>query len=135
MTTENRQSMEENMIYSDQLLAADYVVIATPMYNFSVPAVLKSWIDHIVVSQKTFKYVEGKQFGLTTNVKKVILITSSTMPLDMYAGWGMDHLRPFIKTVMSYIGINEIENLNFVDKNEDHNQSEYQKLETAVAAI
>ncbi|TQM39120.1 FMN-dependent NADH-azoreductase [Pseudonocardia cypriaca] len=31
----------------DELLAADVVLVATPMYNFSVPAVLKAWIDQV----------------------------------------------------------------------------------------
>lgn len=31
----------------DELVAADVVLIATPMYNYSVPAVLKAWIDQI----------------------------------------------------------------------------------------
>lgn len=31
----------------DELLAADVVLVATPMYNFSVPAALKAWIDQV----------------------------------------------------------------------------------------
>src|SRR5690606_26935747 len=30
------------------LAQADYVVIATPMHNFTVPSALKAWIDHVV---------------------------------------------------------------------------------------
>jgi FMN-dependent NADH-azoreductase len=32
----------------DELLVADHLVIATPVYNYNVPAALKAWIDHIV---------------------------------------------------------------------------------------
>ena len=39
-----------------ELLAANEVVISTPMYNFNVPAVLKAWIDHIVRLNKTFSF-------------------------------------------------------------------------------
>ncbi len=38
----------------DELLAADIVVLATPKYNFSVPANLKAWIDQIVRVGRTF---------------------------------------------------------------------------------
>ncbi|MHA6626706.1 FMN-dependent NADH-azoreductase [Pseudonocardia sichuanensis] len=31
----------------DELLAADVVLVATPMYNFTVPAALKAWIDQV----------------------------------------------------------------------------------------
>ena len=37
-----------------ELVAADHIVIGTPMYNFSVPAILKAWIDHVVRVGKTF---------------------------------------------------------------------------------
>ena len=31
-----------------ELLAADHLLIATPVYNYNVPAALKAWIDQIV---------------------------------------------------------------------------------------
>ena len=44
--------------YSEQVIgeleAADVVVIATPMNNYSVPATLKTWIDHVVRIRRTF---------------------------------------------------------------------------------
>ncbi len=32
----------------DELLAADHIVIGTPVYNYNMPAVLKAYVDHIV---------------------------------------------------------------------------------------
>ena len=44
--------MKEALRLSDELvgevLAADHIVIATPVYNYNVPAALKAWVDHIV---------------------------------------------------------------------------------------
>lgn len=44
--------MKEVLRLSDELvaelLAADHVVIGTPVYNFNVPAALKAYVDHIV---------------------------------------------------------------------------------------
>jgi FMN-dependent NADH-azoreductase len=31
-----------------ELQAADRIIIGTPMYNFSIPAVLKAYVDHVV---------------------------------------------------------------------------------------
>jgi FMN-dependent NADH-azoreductase len=31
----------------DELLAADVILIATPMYNYSVPSALKAWLDQV----------------------------------------------------------------------------------------
>jgi len=42
----------------DELVAADVVVLAAPMYNFGLPSSLKAWIDHIVRPGRTFSYSE-----------------------------------------------------------------------------
>jgi FMN-dependent NADH-azoreductase len=39
---------------SGDLTVADTIVIGAPMYNFTIPAPQKGWIDHIVHSKKTF---------------------------------------------------------------------------------
>ena len=43
-----REAIRVSDRYVDELLAADEIVITTPMYNLSLPAVLKAWIDQIV---------------------------------------------------------------------------------------
>ena len=42
-----------------ELLEADEIILGTPMYNFSVPAALKAWIDHVVRAGKTFRYTSA----------------------------------------------------------------------------
>ncbi|MFA6070601.1 MAG: NAD(P)H-dependent oxidoreductase, partial [Janthinobacterium sp.] len=49
-----------------ELLAADHIVIATPVYNYNVPAVLKAWIDHVVRKGLTLGF-DGR--GLVTGKK------------------------------------------------------------------
>lgn len=39
----------------EEVLAADVLLVATPMYNFSVPAALKAWIDQISFPWLSFK--------------------------------------------------------------------------------
>ena len=36
--------------------AAETVVIGAPMYNFTIPSQLKSWIDRLLVAGETFRY-------------------------------------------------------------------------------
>ena len=36
--------------------AADTIVIAAPMYNFTIPSTLKAWLDHIARAGRTFRY-------------------------------------------------------------------------------
>jgi len=44
--------------------AGDAIVISTPMHNFTLPSALKSWIDHIVRSGRTFRSSAGGKVGL-----------------------------------------------------------------------
>lgn len=57
----------------NELLSADHLVIATPVYNYNVPAALKAWIHHIVRKGLTLGF-DGK--GLVTNTKATILLAS-----------------------------------------------------------
>ncbi len=53
---------------SDQLIAelrqADAVVVALPMYNFTVPSTFKAWMDHVAWAGVTFRYTETGPEGL-----------------------------------------------------------------------
>ncbi|WP_018268590.1 FMN-dependent NADH-azoreductase [Methylosinus sp. LW4] len=44
---------------TDEVLASDLLVIATPMWNFGIPSALKAWIDLVVRPGRTFQYAEG----------------------------------------------------------------------------
>ncbi|GBG96112.1 NAD(P)H-dependent oxidoreductase [Lactococcus termiticola] len=50
---------------TEQFLAADKVVIASPLYNLMIPTELRAWVDTINVAGKTFKYTENGPVGLT----------------------------------------------------------------------
>jgi FMN-dependent NADH-azoreductase len=134
MPEEGRKIMESNQAYSDQVLAADYIVISTPMYNFTVPAMLKAWIDQIVLPGKTFTYVEGKPVGLVKNVKQLLLVASNSGDMDQLASYGMDFLRPYIKTAMGYIGITNVESVAVSERMPDLNDVAEKKLEAIVQA-
>lgn len=43
----------------DELVAADTVLIGTPMYNFSVPSALKAWIDQVTFPRMSLR---GRRF-------------------------------------------------------------------------
>ena len=60
----------------DEFLAADVVVIGAPMYNFTIPSNLKSWIDRICIPQVTFRYTENGLEGLAGKGKRVIIASS-----------------------------------------------------------
>jgi FMN-dependent NADH-azoreductase len=57
-TPELEADLAAGAVHIDDLYAADIIVIGAPMYNFSVPAQLKAWIDRVCVAGRTFQYTQ-----------------------------------------------------------------------------
>ena len=62
---------QQRLAHSDELIAelqwADHILITTPMYNFSVPATVKAWIDQVCRAGITFRYTENGPAGSTVD--------------------------------------------------------------------
>jgi FMN-dependent NADH-azoreductase len=89
-----------------EFLAADAIVLAAPMYNFTIPTQLKAWIDRIAVAGQTFRYTEAGPEGLCGN-KKVIIVSTSG---GLHAGQatGVAH-EDYLKVLLGFLGITDIE--------------------------
>jgi len=76
-TTSELNILSNHHDFMSQFLDADYIVLASPIYNFSLPATVKAWIDAIVVSGKTFAFdpLTGFQ-GLCTDKKALSILVS-----------------------------------------------------------
>jgi FMN-dependent NADH-azoreductase len=88
-----------------ELLAADHIVLATPMYNFSIPAILKAYIDHIVRLGLTFS---ASYEGLAKGKKLTLIIASGS---DYGPGSHMesyDAETGYLKQVFGFIGITDV---------------------------
>jgi FMN-dependent NADH-azoreductase len=94
-----------------ELEAADTVVIATPMHNFTVPAALKAWIDQIVRIHRTFASTpEGKR-GLLVDRPVYVAVASGgwhTRPSPVGTPPQPDFLTPYLRTVLATIGIESV---------------------------
>jgi FMN-dependent NADH-azoreductase len=92
----------------DELFAADTVVIAAPMINFSVASTLKSWIDYVARAGRTFKYSEKGPEGLVTG-KRVIVISASGGVYSSGDAAGFDSQIPWLKNVLAFLGMTGVE--------------------------
>jgi FMN-dependent NADH-azoreductase len=89
-----------------ELQAADHIVIGTPMYNFSIPAVLKAWIDHVVRVGVT---VSTSNVGLLTGKKATIILATGGdfgpgSPIE-----GYNQASGYLRAVLGWIGITDVE--------------------------
>lgn len=89
----------------NELKEHDTLVIAAPMYNFSIPTQLKNWIDLIARAGITFSYTETGPKGLLEG-KRAILVTTRG---GMHKDGASDHVVPYLKTVLGFVGIHEVE--------------------------
>jgi FMN-dependent NADH-azoreductase len=116
----------------DEFLAADTVVIGVPMYNFGIPSTLKSWIDHLAIAGKTFRYSEKGPEGLAGG-KRIILASSrgGFYGADTPAAL-LQHQESYLRGVFGFMGIPEVEVVGAegVNVSPEHKQT---ALEAAVA--
>lgn len=89
----------------DEFLAADTVVIGAPMYNFTLPTQLKSWIDRILVAGKTFRYTENGPEGLAKGKRVIVALARGGIYTGASPAAALEHLETYLRGVFNFIGI------------------------------
>lgn len=93
--------------YSDTLIAelqaADTIVFAVPMYNFSIPSTLRAYFDHIARAGVTFRYSATGAEGLLTGKKVVVFITRGGIYSD-----AADTQTPYLKQFLGFLGMTDV---------------------------
>jgi FMN-dependent NADH-azoreductase len=91
--------------WTDQLHAANLVVVSTPMWNLSIPWQLKRWIDAVVQARLTFEVNKGEFKGLLTGRPVVLLVTrdGAYPPGSPLESW--DHQVPYLKSILGFMGL------------------------------
>jgi FMN-dependent NADH-azoreductase len=92
----------------DGEMAARWVVITCPMWNFSIPWHMKRWIDCVVQPRLTFEFVSGNFRGLLTGRPAVILTTRDGLYSEGTPMAAFDYEVPYLKTVLSFMGLGPI---------------------------
>lgn len=89
----------------DELLAADTILLGVPMYNFTIPSHLKSWIDRFAVG-RFFADADGKS---ELSDKKVIVATSRGGSYTEGSPRAhFDHQEPYLTRVFEYLGVTDV---------------------------
>jgi len=107
-TDKQRAVLAQSDALVDELLAADTVVIAAPMINFSVASTLKAWIDYVARAGRTFSYSEAGPKGLATG-KRVIVVSASGGVYSAGDSTAFDSQVPWLKNVLGFLGMTNVE--------------------------
>ncbi len=89
----------------DEFLAADTIVIGAPMYNFTLPSQLKSWLDRILVAGKTFRYTENGPEGLAGGKRVIVAVSRGGFYAEGSPAASLEHLETYLSGVLGFIGI------------------------------
>ena len=105
---ENRTAEQQQIAeHSDALIAelrnADTIVLAVPMYNFSVPSTLRAYFDHIARAGVTFRYGAAGPEGLIKGKTAYVLITRGGFYND-----ATDTQTPYLRQFLGFIGITDV---------------------------
>lgn len=92
----------------DELFSADTIILATGFINFGISSTLKSWVDHIARSGKSFSYDENGPKGLVTG-KKVYIVLASGGIYSEGAAVQFDHAIPYLRSVLGFIGMTDVD--------------------------
>lgn len=87
-----------------ELDAADAIVLTTPVYNFSVPAALKAWIDMICRARLSFHYTAKGPQGMLRDRPAYLVMASGGMPF----GSPVDFVSGYLRHIFAFIGIHDV---------------------------
>ena len=113
-TAPNKRSADQSIAAAladtliEEIEAADTVVIAAPMYNFSISSTLKAWIDHITRGGRTFRYTAAGPEGLLKNKKVFVVVSRGGAYRGDSPAKGMDFQEPYLRAMLGFLGLGDV---------------------------
>lgn len=106
-----REAWDDIIQHINRFLSADTYLISSPMWNFSIPYMLKHYIDVIVQPKYLFQYTDHGIEGLAKN-KKMIVITSRGGEYVSKNMQPSDFQEPYLRHIFGFVGITDIAFIN-----------------------
>jgi FMN-dependent NADH-azoreductase len=113
-TPESSRSSEQTatLALSDELISelerADEYVIGVAMHNFTIPGVLKLWIDQVLRSGSTFSYGTSGPVGLLKGKKATVLLATGGVYEAGSPASGLNFVEPYLTTILGFIGVTDV---------------------------
>lgn len=104
-TLEQQRQVAESDDLIDELRRAEVLVIGLPMYNFGVPSTFRAWFDHVARAGITFRYTPDGPEGLLAGRRAFVFATRG----GRYAGTAADLQSAYVRQVLGFIGIRDVE--------------------------
>ncbi|SFJ51176.1 FMN-dependent NADH-azoreductase [Thermoflavimicrobium dichotomicum] len=117
LSPEEEKAADLVQTYLNQFLAADKVVFAFPMWNFTIPAVLHNYLDYLCQAGKTFRYTPEGPVGLLAD-KKVAILHARGGVYSEEPMASREMAANYVTQIMNFLGVQEVQSVIV----EGHNQ-------------
>ncbi|MFI2473805.1 FMN-dependent NADH-azoreductase [Nocardia xishanensis] len=116
----------------DEVLAADVILIGTPMYNYSIPAALKAWLDQLTfprmsLGHRRFVVASARGGSYTPGAPKAAFDYQERFLRDFFAGHFAVTDTVFVHAELA----NSRQDPALADRRAEHDDSYAKALETA----
>lgn len=122
--SDRSEAQQQTLALSDSLVSelqkAQQLVIGVPVYNFSIPATLKAWIDLVARARETFRYTENGPEGLLKTKRAYLVAASGGVPI----GSDWDYATRYMQQVLGFLGINDVIVINANDWVKHHDRQQ-----------
>lgn len=108
--------------------AADKYLFSLPMWNFSIPYILKHYIDLIVQPGYTFNFSPSEGYkGLVTGKPVTLIYARGGAYGPGSGGEGFDLQKEYMETILKFIGFSQIDSL-FIEPTQGLKSDEKQAM-------
>ena len=104
-TAEQQKLIDISDAYLQEVKDADVLVIGSPVYNFTLTAQLKNWLDQIARAGQSFRYTEAGPEGLLKGKRAIIAYSAAGTPF----GSDLDHASGYLRFILGFLGITDVE--------------------------
>lgn len=111
LTQEQERISAPSLTYIEEIKTADLIVIASPMHNFSITSLLKTYLDQICRMGLTFRYSEAGPEGLIKDKQAIIIATAGGDFLSE-ENKHKDFQAPYLNHVLNFIGIEDVKRVS-----------------------
>ena len=105
LAPEDKEVLTKMETLATAVKEANFVVLATPMYNFSFPALVKAWLDSVMYKGITWTTDQAGTRGLCTEGKAALIFASGGTYTGESEGW--NHLTPIVAQSFGFMGFGE----------------------------
>ena len=123
LTASEKEATDLVEKYLNQFLEADKVVIAFPLWNFTVPAVLHTYLDYLAQAGKTFRYTAEGPVGLLTD-KKIALLNARGGVYSEGPAQAAEMAVNYVNTMLNFWGVQDISTVIIEGHNQFPDQAE-----------